>query len=171
MKLSILALMFPAFSFAHTNANVDFSCMTEFPSTTYELKTDTSKKDAEVQFTVIHHFGTKNMSIHQGIITPYDFPYLQAKAEVMQKLGDNFTVSFKKDRCEVSGPELVSCGSSTPAMINGIEVRSYGLVTRVVETKVYEYTYKTHQVTFSFVYGGMNYDIPMSYTPQECKFN
>lgn len=171
MKLSILALMFPTVAFANSNANIDFTCITEFPTTTYELKTDTSKKDPEVLFSVIHHFGTKNMPIHNGIITPSDFPYLQRKAEVMEKLGSDFTVSFKKERCEVSGPELVSCGSSTPAIINGTEVRSYGLVTRLVETKVYEYTYKTHQVVFSFVYEGMNYDIPMQYTPQECKFN
>ena len=169
MKLSILALLLPLTAFAKTAEKVDFVCMTEFPTTTYELK-EQDVKNGDVYFSVTHHFGTKNMPIHNGIITPSDFPYLQKKAEVMKKLGDNFMVVFKKDRCQISGPELYSCASSKPTDINDVEVRSYGVVTRIVETKVYEYSYKTHQVVFSFVYDGMNYDIPMSYTPEECQF-
>lgn len=171
MKSLILALMFPLASLAKTNASVDFTCMTEFPTTTFELKTEALKQDADVKLTLIHHFGTENMPIHHGLITPSDFPYLQTKAEVMKKLGDNFSVSFKRTRCEVSGPELVSCGSAAPAIINGVEVSSYGLATRLVQTKSYDYIFKVHQVIFSFVYKGMFYEIPMSYNPSECKFN
>lgn len=166
----LIAMLLPVFSFAKSNVGPEFTCMTELPTTTFYVRSKGSQSEPLTELKVVHHFGANTLPIHNGIVTAVDFPYLQQKANLMKKLGDSFTVNFKTEKCEISGPGLYSCASSTPIEINGIDIRSYSFVTRVIETKVYEYTFKSHQVTFSFVFEGMNYDMPMVYSPEECNF-
>ncbi|WP_413943669.1 hypothetical protein [Bdellovibrio sp. HCB-162] len=166
----VIAMLLPGFSFAKSNVGPEFTCMTELPSTTFYVKSNGSQSEPLTELKVVHHFGANTMPIHQGVVLASDFAYLQQKANLMKKLGDTFTVRFKSDKCENFGPGLYSCGSSDAIEINGLDIKGYSLVTRVIETKVYEYTFKSYQVTFSFNFEGMSYDMPMVYSPEECNF-
>ncbi len=172
MKALLLSLLFvPVASFAFENVTPDFTCMNEFPTTAFYSKPiKNADGDELVEFKVVHHFGAKNAPIFQGVITAHDFPYLKQKAEVMEKLGDTFTVRFKKVKCEKHGEDLFSCAASGDSEINGVKVGGFGFVTRVIDTKVYEYSFKSHQINFSFIYNDMSYDMPMTFNPEECSF-
>lgn len=150
---------------------VEFTCMNELPTTSYAAKPVKNQDGDElVEFKVTHQFGAANAPVFEGVVTGHDFDYLKQKLEIIKKLGDSFTVRFKKSKCEKSGEELISCSSNVETEINGTKVDGFNFVTRTVETKVYEYTFKTNQVTFSFIYDHMYYDMPMTYQPGECAF-
>ncbi|HEX7674571.1 MAG TPA: hypothetical protein VF412_10380 [Bdellovibrio sp.] len=167
--LSVLA--FPCFAFAGPNVTPDFTCMNELPTTAFYSKPIKNQDGDElVEFKVEHHFGAQNAPIFSGVVTAHDFPMLKEKADVMKKLGNTFTVRFKKVECEKHGDQLFSCGHGDDVEINGVKVGGIGFVTRVVTTKVYEYTMTTNEVNFSFILDGMSYDMPMSFGPDECTF-
>lgn len=175
MKLvvSFLCVLLPSFVFAGQSEGItpNFTCMAELPTTSFYAKPIKNEDGDElVEFKVQHHFGVDNAPMFQGVVTGHDFPYLQQRLEVIKKLGNTFTVKFKKVNCLKSGDELFSCGSGSDSEINGVPVTGFGFTTRVIDTKVYEYKFKSNQVTFSFTYDGMSYDIPMQYGPDECNF-
>lgn len=162
-------ILISAVASARAVVKPSFRCQTEMPTTTMEiLPANTS--DGDLKFHVTHHFGLKNIPVASGVITSNDFANLQVKAEVLKKLGEDFSVPIKSKNCENFGPEIYSCFSAEPFEINGTKVSGYNFSTRVVNTKVYEYDFKSHQVVFSFFYQGMSYDMPMNYSPDECQF-
>ena len=167
--ICISVIFYAICSGAATPVKPSFRCETELPTTTMEiLPANTSEGD--LKFRVSHHFGLKNLPIASGVITNNDFAYLQAKAEVLKKLGESFSVPLKSKNCEKFADDVYSCFSAEPFEINGTKVSGYNFTTRVVNTKVYDYDFKSHQVVFSFYYQGMGYDMPMNYSPEECKF-
>jgi hypothetical protein len=166
MKLFAALMFAPILAFAAKNAHPEFKCETELPSTTFEAVSTKSS----VQLKVDHHFGLDSIPVQIGVVTANDFPYLQAKAEVLKKLGESFQVEFKPENCESFGEHLYSCFSRDTIRINGAEIHGYSFLTRVVTSKVYQYSFKTTQMVFSFIYQSMNYDLPMAYGPGECAF-
>ncbi|WII72727.1 hypothetical protein QJS83_02435 [Bdellovibrio sp. 22V] len=134
------------------------------------MKSFNSQSEPTTEMQIVHHFGADAVPVHNGVVTAYDFAHLEKKSKLLRKLGDKINVTFKTKNCETFGDDLYSCSSSDPIEINGLDIKGYSVVTRLVETKVYEYSFKAHQVVFSFLFEGMNYDIPMSYSPEECRF-
>ncbi|MNJ91171.1 hypothetical protein D3C87_88180 [compost metagenome] len=172
MKILIaLITLFPFVALAQQKGSPQFTCMTT--PVTSDVFVENAKSPAHkglLQFSVVNHYGAKGMPFHEGVITPSDFNYLKAKADVMVKLGDSFSVLFQSQDCEVINTELVACHSNKEAKVGGLVLKSYRFVTKTTETKVYEYTFKSNKVTFSFVHEGMTYDMPLSYASEDCKF-
>jgi hypothetical protein len=146
-----------------------FICETELPSTSMEVRSSISAP-ASLELEVNHHFGADSVPVAMGVVTARDLIDLQAKATTLKKLGDHFVVPFQSKNCDYFGPELFSCFSRDETNINGLKVSGYGFTTRVVHSQIYDYDFKSHQVVFSFFYNGIGYDMPMSYSPAECRF-
>lgn len=169
MKYLIAFLFLPLVSQAQSIPG--FSCMTNPVTSDVFLQLAKSQENkGKLELGIVHHYGVKGMPFHEGIITPSDFDYLKNKADVMMKLGSSILVTFDPADCEVTGKELLACHSNKKTKIGSLDVNSYRIVTRTKETKVYEFSFQENQMTFSFVFEGMTYDMPLSYASQDCKF-
>lgn len=167
----LILLMAPAMSFAVENLTPNFVCKNELSSTAFfSTPVKSAEGDDSVDFKVVHYFGAANAPIFDGVVIGSDLPYLKQKSEVIKKLGDSFTVQFKKSKCEKTGDGLYSCFSNVPVTINGVQINGYNFVTRTVETKFHDFTFKTRQLIFSFIYDHIYYDMPMNFTLEECDF-
>lgn len=165
--LLLFVLILPMMGLA-APAQPQITCGNEMPTTTFVLKPAKADGKDINQLTVKHYIGAANAPIHNGVITAHDFEYLKFKAEIMAKLGDEFKINFDANKCENFGKDLWSCSNSEKQKINAVTVTGTNLVTRVIEAKIYEYTFKTYQVTFSFIYDSVMYDMPMIFSPEEC---
>jgi len=167
----VTSLLLPVFSWAVQNGYTpEFTCMNELPTTMFIATPMKSAGEEFVEFKVVHVFGAGNAPIHNGVITMNDLPYLKAKGEVIQKLGDQFVVKFKKSNCQKFGDGLFSCAFSEEVEINGTKIEGYSFATREMNSKVYDYNFKSRQVVFSFLYESMSYDMPMDFSETECQF-
>lgn len=172
MRSLLFVLSFlSSIAFAASQKGPEFSCSTEFPTTSFYAVSNNNSATPQTILKMVNHHGGDYIPVHTGTILASDLVYIQEKAALLKKLGKGFAVTFDTKKCTVSGPELFACGSSEHTEINGIPVTSFAFTTRVIDTKVYEYTFKTHQVNFSFTYKGMSYDVPMTYSQAECNFS
>lgn len=166
----LLMLLSTPSVFAFEAKDLRFRCMTELPSTTFELKTISLSNKSQTTLTMTHHMGSDYAPIQSGVILASDLPSLKDKSDLIKKLGDELVLKFDSNACSISGPGLYSCASRNALDLNGVSVSGFGFSTRVVETKIYEETFKSHQINFYFIHQGISYDIPMSYSEQECTF-
>lgn len=162
-KLLSLTLLMPMLVNAQAKSPT-ISCESlDVPTTTYKLSPGADKKTI---MKVKHFHGTAYAPIHSGVITGSDLGYLKMKADVIAKLGDEFTVTF--DQCENFGEALWACSNANKQEINGVKLSGTGFNTRVIESKSYDDVFKSYQVIFNFIYEGMMYEMPMNFSPEEC---
>lgn len=164
----VLLMLVPLTGFSA--AAPQMNCSGDMPSTVFEMKSTQEDSKEVMKLRVKHFFGTDYAPIHSGVITANDIPYLAKKGEIIKKLGDEFVVDFQPERCEVFGEGIVNCYNSEKQKINGVAVSGTSFTTKTIETKVYDYTFKGHQVVFSFIFDSVMYEIPMNYSPEECLF-
>lgn len=168
MLLSLFALFLsPALLFAdEPGAPVDFRCVTSNPTTSFIARTT----GEEVRLTIIHHNGVKYMPIHQGIVVPADFPLLQKKAEVMQKLGDRVEMVFEKKNCKKYGDTLFSCGQGKVIANGQTSAERASLLTKTATEKLYDIEFQKNQISAGFSVDGSYYSIDNDFYFNDCSF-
>lgn len=166
LRLAIYALLLSPTALAEENVPVNFRCITSMPTTSFLAST----KGEEVRLTVIHHNGVKYMPIHKGIVVPADFPLLQKKAEVMQKLGERFEMVFEKKHCRHYGAKLYGC-SQGKVIADGItSATGADMLTRTATERVYDLEFEKSQVSAGFRVDGTYYEIENEFYYEDCKF-
>lgn len=169
-KLVFVSLIFTPLLAFGVNSAPKFYCGAEMPLTSVTAIPSSSDAKAPVIFKIKHHFGAHTVPVFSGVVTAVDLPHIQEKIALYQKLGDEIVIAFDKDRCENFGGSVWSCYRSENFDLNGVPLKGGGFTTREVETKVYDYVFKSYNVVFSFIFEGRSYDMPMSYSTNECHF-
>ena len=142
-----------------------WQCYTE-PLTTTFVAEDLGE---DYQLTVLHHNGVKYMPIHSGIITPNDLPYLKSQGEVLTKLGDRFTLKFKKENCKTYGEWRFSCFTREVSKIGNLEVQSAHLSTSTNVQQIFDYEFREVEVHLSLRIEGRSHSIPMKFSDTQCR--
>lgn len=161
--LSTFTVLMMGFSAATAQAE-NWQCYTE-PLTTSFVAEDLGE---EYQLTVLHHNGVKYMPIHSGIITPSDLTYLKAQGEVLTKLGDRFTLKFKKENCKNYGEWRFSCFTRETTKIGSLEVQSAHLSTSTNLQQIFDYEFREVEVHLSLRIEGRSHSIPMKFSDTQC---
>ncbi|AHI05557.1 hypothetical protein BDW_05245 [Bdellovibrio bacteriovorus W] len=170
-NLFIASLFFAPFhSFAKTSQAPSFYCGAELPLTSVMAEPSSSDAKAPVIFKIKHHFGAHTAPVFSGVVTMADLNHIQEKISLYQKLGDEIVIAFDKQKCENFGGSVWSCFRNDSFDLNGVPLKGVSFTTREVETKVYDYVFKSYNVVFSFILDGRSYDMPMSYSSDECHF-
>lgn len=167
MLLSLIALaLIPAPSLAarEESSPVSFRCVTSPPTTSFVADTT----GEEVKLTIVHHNGTQYMPIHQGIVVPADFPLLQKKSEVMQKLGERVEMVFEKKNCKKYGDKLYSCGQGK--VLGQTSATNASLLTKVSVDKLYDIEFTKNQISAGFKVDGYYYSIDNDFYFEDCGF-
>lgn len=159
--LSVLVMLISAAT-AHAES---WQCYTE-PLTTSFVAEDLGE---EYQLTVLHHNGVKYMPIHSGIITPNDLAYLKAQGEVLTKLGDRFSLKFKKKNCKTYGEWRFSCFTREQVKIGNLEVQSAHLSTSTNLQQIFDYEFREVEVHLSLRIEGRSHSIPMKFSDTQCR--
>ena len=148
--------------------NLSLECVTRhFPSTSFVVETSGDR----VTLKMIHHNTTAYMPIHDGIITPSDFNYLQQKADRLVKMGDFVEVSWPKKNCEIFGENLAGCFRGERRTVGSAELGSYAFFTRVITHRVFDLDITYLQVTFSPIIDSFSMDVTMDFALSDCKMN
>ncbi len=166
LALALLPLTLASAFAEEENAAVDFRCVTSTPTTSFIAKTTGD----EVRLTVIHHNGVKYMPIHQGIVVPADFPLLQKKAEVMQKLGDRIELVFEKKHCKKYGDKLFGCGLGKVIANGETSAERASLLTKTATERLYDIEFQKSQVSAGFSVDGSYYSIDNDFYYEDCQF-
>ena len=166
LRIAIVSLLLSPSALAAEDVAVNFRCITSMPTTSYLAST----KGEEVRLTVIHHNGVKYMPIHRGIVVPADFPLLQNKAEVMQKLGDRFEMVFEKKNCRTYGKKLFGCSQGKVIADGVTSATGADLLTRTATERVYDLEFEKSQVSAGFRVDGTYYEIENDFYYEDCKF-
>ncbi len=130
MRILLLALALTAH--ARSKEPVSLLCMTAMPTTTFELR----EAGDDYLLKVRQSNGVSYMPIHEGVVTPSDFPYLKNKANMLTKLGDYTEFHFAKKDCHIDGKGLISCGNGETKTFDGIQMQALNFYT----SKVHEST-------------------------------
>lgn len=147
------------------SADLNFSCMTESPTTTFIAQT----QNGTVQFDLVHHFGVKYMPIHNGVITPNDLGTLSDRASLLADLGDHLTFTMPAESCQVEG-NLFNCFSSQPALdIGGHKVSIWAAYNTIYdETSLSSGTFSYVTTNLAIEVDGQSLFLPMRYFGEEC---
>jgi hypothetical protein len=137
--------------------DLSFRCITTMPTTSFLLRTE----GKEVVLTTIHHNGTPYMPIHEGIVVPHDFSYLQSVANHLTLMGDSNEFRFPKNKCQIYGHALMSCHGGERKVFNGEEMEALSLHTAKIKEAAFGETSEKIKVVLSVnvLYDG------------ECKFD
>ncbi len=167
MKLLIVLIVLLGFQSQANAKEILFTCVTEFPTTSYQLE----KKDGAYELLVVHHNGTKYMPIFSGDITPNDLPYLTKLAEELPKMGEVARIPFKEDECKQSG-NLWNCYGKNPTRVGGLDVQRVSLQMGQFKKDYEGYKWETTKTSLSFrMSNTVSYMMSMEYQPWECKFH
>jgi hypothetical protein len=167
-KTIFLSLLLSASAFAAPK-KLNFSCMTSMPTTTFELRTVGDK----VVLKTIHHNGVAFMPIHEGIVVPHDFSYLQSVSEHLTVMGDENEFRFPISKCEVYGKGLMSCHGGERKVFGEYEMDALELHTSKVTEEAYGRTFEKRKVTLSVNILGYApvQDITNDFYGNECSFD
>lgn len=155
-------------SLAHAAAdNVEFKCMTGYPTTSFLAETHGD----EVVVRVIHHHGTQFAPIHEGIVVPNDIELIKSRAELLAKMGTDFTFKFPLEKCTVHSPGQMTCLSGDTQVLGGQEFTASMLSLYTSTSYVSEIEIPVQWVTLYLDVKG--YDMPspyitMRYSQHEC---
>jgi hypothetical protein len=130
----MLALLFALSAFA-SPAPISLLCATDMPTTSFEL----AQSGNDVILKVKHANGTPYMPIHEGVVVPHDFDYLQFKANNLTKLGAYTEFKFAADKCKTFGHGLIACSDGETKKFNGVTMQALDFFT----TRVHESTMGT----------------------------
>lgn len=97
MKTLLLTLaLFPFAAQAAELPNIQMSCVTQFPTTSYLVES----RGEELVVRVIHHNGSKYAPAISGIFTPSDLPILAKRAALAEKMADDMTFRWPLKNCK-----------------------------------------------------------------------
>lgn len=167
LRLALVTFLLSPSALAAENVPVNFRCITSMPTTSFLAATS----GEEVRLTVIHHNGVKYMPIHRGIVVPADFPLLQKKAEVMQKLGDRFEMVFEKKNSRHYGAKLYGCSQGKVIADGATSATGADLLTRTSTERVFDLEFAKSQVSAGFRVDGTYYEIENDFYGEDCKFD
>ena len=150
-------------------ANFDFRCVNQMPTTSFLL----NEKNGKMVLTMIHHNGVKFMPIHYGVIVPNDLPYLREKTSILTQMSDRVEFEFPKENCRKVEDEVLSCSSGSTLKFGGYEMEALRIATsKVTETTTLS-KYELNKVTLSLHIHGYApvQDLTIYYYGSECKFH
>jgi len=169
MKSIFLTALFALSSVSHAVAEkVEFKCVSGFPTTSFFVKTE--GKDVLVR--VIHHNGTKYAPIHEGIVVPNDIDLIKSRAELLAKLGEDFTFRFPLEECSANSPGQMVCFAGDTKVFEGQEFTATMLSLYTSTANLSGNEIESQWVTLYF---DTKEHIPgpyvtMRYSPIECDF-
>jgi hypothetical protein len=173
LALSFLfsALTSNARTSVENSASIDFKCVNSMPQTSFILRTDDKSNTDEVILTTIHHNGTQFMPIHEGVVVPNDFNYLNDVAGVLTLMGDRNEFRFDRRKCKIYGPGQMSCSSGSREIFQGREMQALFLNISHITEKAFGRTFENIKVTLSIYVSNFApvQDLVMYYQPQECQ--
>jgi hypothetical protein len=144
-------------------------CATPQPTTTFNL----SEQNGEYLLEVKHVNGVAFMPIHEGVIVPHDFPYLEGKANFLTKMGVNPTFRFPKDKCKVYGQGQLSCASGERKTFGDVEMQALNFYTGKVHEQTLGLSLDSWKVTLSIWSPDFApvADVTMVYGDTDCNFS
>ncbi|MGZ3657563.1 MAG: hypothetical protein ACXVCS_18545 [Bdellovibrionota bacterium] len=159
--LSLLAS--PAFA-----APLSIKCDTDMPTTIFDF----SEQGDQYLLKVKQVNGVAFMPIHEGVIVPHDFPYLQSKANMLTRLSDYVEFHFPKDKCTIHGKGLISCGDGERKKFGDIEMQALNFYTGKVHEDTMGLSLDSWKVTLSIWSPDFTpvMDMTMVYGDTNCKF-
>jgi hypothetical protein len=161
----LFALQAPASTPA---THLQFSCATEFPSTTFIGETIDKVK---LKVTFINHNGVEYMPIHSGLLTTNDLKAMLAKSELMTKIGDYAKFTFDLANCDLHKDKTFSCfRGSTLKGTDGKDIQVFTLMSSFTDQKFSDYEYKQTSMLLGLIIDGQSLYIPMDYQRNECDF-
>jgi len=150
---------------APPEANISLICVTEFPSTTFEA----NQIGDEVHMRVIHHNGAKYAPFHNTLVTPNDIEFLKRRAQVIEKLGDQWNFKWRRSGCNADTPLFFQCvGEAHDFEINGIKIHPWSITVSDVEEKSTWGKFKSKNIRLNFSIEQQSYYVTMNYQPNEC---
>jgi hypothetical protein len=134
MRLSLLALavLSPAALAQTPPAPFSLQCSTSMPTTAFKLSLEGDQYLLQVR----HLNGVAFMPIHEGVVVPHDFPLLQDKARLLEKMGEYTEFHFPARNCKTYGKGQLSCGDGETKKFGDTEMQALGFST----AKVHEST-------------------------------
>lgn len=147
-------------------ANINMSCVTEFPSTSFFVR----QYDKEVKVRVIHHNGVKFAPIWSGLITPHDISTITEAADSVAKLGDEFEITWKRDACNADSEMFFQCVGQAQdfTTATGEKVHPWAIsVYDVTENSIYG-EFKKKSISLRFNVDEKSNQITMDYYPKDC---
>ncbi|MBX3040908.1 MAG: hypothetical protein KF789_09410 [Bdellovibrionaceae bacterium] len=141
------------------------ACVT-MPFTTSHVLTESPEF---FELNVIHHNGTDNMPIFDGVVTPRSLPQIQERGDLYTKMGNDFRIRFEKSQCKVEGGEWV-CAKKGKVLLGQLEVESvwFTVEKRRVVTRYADYTEQVAR--FLFTKAQRTHQISLGYSASDCIF-
>jgi hypothetical protein len=161
--ISICSLLIPSLK----AIEIKWSCATYHLSTSYAL---IEHDDKSLELQVLHHNGTSYMPISNALITIADLEYLKMKAQVLEKVGQRYTVTFKPDQCQNEGNDW-RCFIPNKVNVGGLTVDNLSLKIYKEDTISKHYEYTIHHIDLSLYMKKKSYDMPMRYYASQCTFH
>ena len=160
-----LALVSPS-TFAA--APLSLFCSTEMPTTSFEL----SSQGDQYLLKVRHLNGVAFMPIHEGVIVPHDFPYLESKAQMLEKLGNYTEFHFPAAKCKTYGKGQLSCSDGETKKFGNTEMKALDFYTSKVHESSLGLELDSYKVTLSIWSPDFApvMDMTMIYGTTDCKF-
>lgn len=162
-KLIVMISAFATFN-ALAEAQINRVCVTDFPTTSVAAQTNND----EVVVRVIHHNGFKYMPLYTGIITPNGIQALSEKADLFEKLGDQYEFRWDLKDCVIKNKEIYHCDFGKPAVINGISVKPFSMWTKKVREESTAGVFEQMEVNFTLTIDKSSQHFSMSYQKHEC---
>jgi hypothetical protein len=141
------------------------TCVTELPTTTIEATQDGDI----VNMHVFHHNGAKYAPITDSVLTPSDITGLQERADMILKLGDEWSFHWRRSGCNADAPTFFQCvGEAKDFEANGVMVHPVAFTVGEVQEKTMWGTFTRKNVRLDVEIEKKNYRIVMNYGPGEC---
>lgn len=164
-KMALMGVV--AFFAASAHGRILMTCMTEFPTTSYQLM----ETEQGYELTVLHHNGTKYLPLHSGTITPNDLPKLIQRAEELQKMGRLSKILFKKEECSVK-EGIWNCFGQSPAKLGELETQKVSFQMGRFKKDYEGYAWETILTSLSFRFSREeSFSMTYEYYPWECRLH
>ena len=138
--LGLALVTLPAFG-----APFALHCATDAPTTTFDLSEDKT----DYVLSVRHVNGVAYMPIHEGVIVPNDFPYLEGKAAFLTKMGDRPQFRFPKSSCKAYAHGQLSCANGERKKFGDVEMQALNFYTAKVHEETLGMSLDSWKVTLS----------------------
>ena len=147
---------------------INMKCASNPGTTTFEVRTEGD----QVIVRTTHVNGVDYMPIHEGVIVPHDFAYLTAKMNVLKLTGAQNEFKFPLSKCKIFGHGIMSCAQGERKTFGDTEIEAMNFYTAKTAEKVFDFAFTGWKATISLhAYGLPVMDVPMNYSPEDCKFN
>ena len=140
------------------------TCITEFPTTSYMIKTE---KD-QVIVRIVMHGGPQFGPFWQGIVVPNDLKILTEYATEFVKLNDVNDITWKTNQCTWSDDNFYCSGQTEKVKSGSQIIDPWAVYSSRLYEKNFSGKYEYIQLNFMFSMNGINYNIPMKYSSSEC---